>query len=124
MAKHAGTVYEGEVLDWGFDWSDAICPTDSVISADWDVGANLVVMKETLQDDVSAIWLTGFTPGMYDLTNHIICSPSNRQFDQTIRLLCRAAGSPGGMTIDGGVWTDGDPMIWSDDDSWIWTEIT
>lgn len=124
MAKHGGTVYEGELLDWGFDWQQAICETDSVSSSAWDVGDDLIVMKETLQEDVAAVWLTGFTPGMYDLINHIICSPSNRAYEQTIRLLCRAAGSPGGMTVVAGEWTDGDDMIWTDGDDWVFTEIT
>jgi hypothetical protein len=124
MGSHTGIVYSGELLDWGFDWTDAIPSGDTIASSVWEVSGDAVALRDSTADGVAVVWVTNYEAGeLYDLTNRVTLTPSQRIFDQTITLYCLDAGTGGGVEMAAGEWTDGDGMVWTDGDDWNFAEL-
>lgn len=124
MRNHTGIVYSGELLDWGFNWSAAIPSGDSISASDWELTGDLMNLRETVVGDLTACWTTGYEAGkIYDMTNHVVLTPSGRKLDQTLTVYCLDSGSGGGVLSDTGIWSDGDAMVWDDGDGWLWVEV-
>lgn len=120
---HTGIVYAGELLDWGFNWTDAIPSGDTIADSSWTYPDGIVVAKEVLSGATTSTWLTGFTATeIYDVTNHVTLTPSGRKFDQTLTLYCLASSGDVGIVVSDAVDTDGNQMVWSDGSSWVFVE--
>lgn len=99
MSEFTGIVYDGELLDWGFNWSAALPSGDTVLTSTWDVGDELITTRETLSDGVAVVWVTNFTGGStYQLLNHLTMA-SGREYEKTIVLQCIDTGLGGGVTV-------------------------
>ncbi len=96
MTAYIGTwVHDpDESLDYPLDWSRELAESgDSIISSTWTAAGDGELMLDPTvpSDTATAIWLSGGTAGTtYYLTNHITTdSAPPREFERTVRVLCR-----------------------------------
>jgi hypothetical protein len=123
MAKWTDVMYSGELLDWGFDWSDALPSGVSISTSTWTVSPDVVVAKQTSASNITSVWITDVTGGeTYTLTNRVALSDNVRSYDQSIVVQCVDSDIGGGVTTSTVVDTDANTMVWSDGSGWIFTE--
>ena len=79
-----------EVLDWSFDYTPVL-NGDTIQSSTWTLDptspTDLNVLSPSDLNGVTTSWFSGGTYGQfYKVTNHVVMTPSGREFDRTFRL--------------------------------------
>lgn len=77
------------MLDYSLDWSKWLANNEHIISSTWTPSAGVTVESNTSTGVVTAVWLSGGTPGFpFTIVNHII-TDQGRQDDRTITIRVR-----------------------------------
>ena len=79
-----------EVLDYSFDYT-RVLKGDTIQSSAWALDPNsptdINVLTPTELNGVTTIWLSGGRFGQYyKVTNHVVMTPSGREFDRTLQV--------------------------------------
>jgi len=76
-----------ENLDYTFDYS-RVLEADTIQSSTWTKtqgDTNLNVLSPSFTTNTTTIWLSGGRLGsIYKVTNHVVMTPSGREFDRTL----------------------------------------
>ena len=73
-------------LDWIFDWSSWLAPSETIATSTFIVSAGLTVESDTKTAISTTVWLSGGQTGqVYQVTNRITTN-QNRIDDRSIRI--------------------------------------
>lgn len=78
-----------EVLDWSFNYSNVL-NGDTIQTSTWTLDptspTDLNVLSPSESNGITTIWISGGTYGrLYKVTNHVVMTPSGREFDRTLQ---------------------------------------
>jgi len=76
----------GELLDYGFDWTDWLEQGDAISAADWSVTGGLTVESEENTTVISKAWISGGTNQTIAKATNRITTTGGRTAERTLTI--------------------------------------